>query len=548
MEEKAKQIFEKIKNWWKKFDRRQKGILLSAMSVVLIMVLILVLVLNHTTYEVLKECEDTYTASEIVTILDENGIAYRTSTDGMTVEVASEDLGTANVLLGANNIESKSYEFENVVDSSFTTTEADKQRKMQKYAEGQMEEDLKKINTINSASVNFYIPESSGTLIANDEASYAAIYLDVTSDFKQSTAEAIAKMAAFYLGNDNTDTISIMDTNGKLIYPKVSPEDSDEVTMMDVSNQMAFTSDMEELVKKEVKDVVLGTGQYENVSVSARLSIDFDEVKNTLHEYIAAEGQQQGLLSHEDYYQANNVVGGDSSAAVPGTDSNNENGTTYPISEDDGTQSSNELQYSKDYLPSESITERKNAMGTIVKEDSTISLSAYSYHVYKQEDVEIAGLLEGTTWEEFKVAHAAKEKLEVDEDLFTLVAYAAGVPVENVAITAYEEPVFYDKVTISNISASDIIVIVLTVLIVLLLGFVVWKTVAGDRKKKQDIPQEEELSVESMLQTEAGDMQIADIETETKSETRLMIEKFVDDNPEAAAILLRNWLEEEWGV
>lgn len=144
MEEKAKQILEKMKDWWKKFDRRQKGILLSAMSVVLIMVLILVLVLNHTTYEVLKECEDTYMASEIVTILEENGIAYRTSTDGMTVEVASEDLGTANVLLGANNIESKSYEFENVVDSSFTTTEADKQRKMQKYAEGQMEEDFEK--------------------------------------------------------------------------------------------------------------------------------------------------------------------------------------------------------------------------------------------------------------------------------------------------------------------------------------------------------------------------------------------------------------------
>ena len=31
-----------------------------------------------------------------------------------------------------------------------------------------------------------------------------------------------------------------------------------------------------------------------------------------------------------------------------------------------------------------------------------------------------------------------------------------------------------------------------------------------------------------------------------KSETRLMIEKFVDENPEAVASLLRNWLNEEW--
>ena len=34
---------------------------------------------------------------------------------------------------------------------------------------------------------------------------------------------------------------------------------------------------------------------------------------------------------------------------------------------------------------------------------------------------------------------------------------------------------------------------------------------------------------------------------EEKSETRKMIEKFVDENPEAVASLLRNWLSEDWG-
>ena len=30
-------------------------------------------------------------------------------------------------------------------------------------------------------------------------------------------------------------------------------------------------------------------------------------------------------------------------------------------------------------------------------------------------------------------------------------------------------------------------------------------------------------------------------------ETRKLIEKFVDENPEAVANLLRNWLNEDWG-
>ena len=40
---------------------------------------------------------------------------------------------------------------------------------------------------------------------------------------------------------------------------------------------------------------------------------------------------------------------------------------------------------------------------------------------------------------------------------------------------------------------------------------------------------------------------IEDIDVETKSEVRRMVEKFVDDNPDAAAALLRNWLSDDWG-
>ena len=63
----------------------------------------------------------------------------------------------------------------------------------------------------------------------------------------------------------------------------------------------------------------------------------------------------------------------------------------------------------------------------------------------------------------------------------------------------------------------------------------------------RNAPQEEELSVESLLQSAPEEPMIDAIETESKSETRMMIEKFVEENPEAAANLLRNWLEEDWG-
>ncbi len=57
---------------------------------------------------------------------------------------------------------------------------------------------------------------------------------------------------------------------------------------------------------------------------------------------------------------------------------------------------------------------------------------------------------------------------------------------------------------------------------------------------------EPELSVEQLLATTRENQTLDDIEFSEKSETKKMIEKFVDENPEAVAQLLRNWLTDEW--
>jgi len=100
---------------------------------------------------------------------------------------------------------------------------------------------------------------------------------------------------------------------------------------------------------------------------------------------------------------------------------------------------------------------------------------------------------------------------------------------------------FIDKEPL-DLEASDIIQIALIVIILLLLAFVVLRGMRGEKVEEV----EEELSVESLLQS-TPEVELENIELETKSETRKLIEKFVDENPEAAALLLRNWLEEDWG-
>ena len=85
--------------------------------------------------------------------------------------------------------------------------------------------------------------------------------------------------------------------------------------------------------------------------------------------------------------------------------------------------------------------------------------------------------------------------------------------------------------------------IVLVILIIALLAFVVIRSMAP----VQVTETEPELSVEELLATTKESQALEDIEITEKSETRRLIEKFVDENPEAVAQLLRNWLNDDWG-
>jgi flagellar M-ring protein FliF len=282
--------------------------------------------------------------------------------------------------------------------------------------------------------------------------------------------------------------------------------------------------------------VILGTNEFDNVEVASNLVLDFSTTDKTEHTYTPADGQTQGVLSHEDVYSSENESG---TGGVPGTDSNDDD-TTYVL-EDDGTSSSTVSEESRDYLPNETITTTSTPAGLIDYSQSSLAASLIRYNVIREEDAETQGLLDGVTWDEYKLANSERTKLDVDEDFYTAVANATGISSESITLVAYSENVFFDKEG-SSITATDVLQIILIIVILALLAFVVLRSMRGEKHEEE----EEELSVESLLQS-TPEVQLEDISLENESEERRLVNKFVEENPEAAANLLRNWLNEDWG-
>lgn len=533
MEERLKKLLNRVLEWWNKYTKKQHMIMIIMTASVIVGIVIMVAVLNRTQYETIRVCETTAEASEIKTMLDEEGIPVSVSTDGLTIKVDATRLSDANLLLGANGFSVVGYSIDNVTSGGFSTTEADKQKRYVVYLEAQLEEDIMTLDAVKSANVMLNVPSSTGTLIEQKQEASAMVFLELKDDFSTDQAAYLAKAIATALGNDTTENITIMDTKSNLLY---SGDDTYSVAG-NASSQLSVTQQVENAKKTEVKQILLGTNLYDNIEVAANVVIDFSETYEASHEYEAQDGRTEGLYGHEELYNSENESGG---GGVPGTSSNDDNGTYVWDTGETATSSVEEI--IRDYLPNEYMSETTHLPGRVIYDDSSVSVTAIAYNIINEKDAKKAGLLDDMTWEEYKLANNTRTKLEVDPELYSVVANSTGFPEDKITIIAYEENWFVDKESL-NVSAKDVVQVVLIVLILGLLAYVVVRSMMAEKNRVV----EEEISVEDLLQS-TPDLELQNVDIESKSEARRMIEKFVDDNPEAVAGLLKTWLNQEWGA
>ena len=170
-----------------------------------------------------------------------------------------------------------------------------------------------------SASCQLTIPEDNGTLIAQNLDTYASVLLELDegAEFTEDNAAAIARLVATGLGNDTTDNITITDVDGTIWFPV----EKTYSTIEKADTMLMLKQEAESLIKNEVRQVLLGTNEFNQIEVGTNISMDFSQKEITQHNYTPAEGQEQGVFSHEELYTSNAQEG---LAGVPGTDSNSE--------------------------------------------------------------------------------------------------------------------------------------------------------------------------------------------------------------------------------
>lgn len=538
MLDRLKTIQTKIVEFWNRFTSKQKTLIVCISAAVILTLVALVVLLNRTHYVDLVTFDNTRDASEAKAVLDEAGIKYNVSGNGLAFTVDEKNESSARLALGEKNIATTSDtdDWEWALNNSMSTTDSERQLKAKIVKQKKMEEELELIEGVKQASVQITIPDSNNSLLSKEKEASASVLLVTTGDFEEESVEGIANLVATNLGNKTTDSVRIVDQAGTLLFGGDNNASS-------VAGTAAQTTKIRNQVTQNLQDQVrslfVNSGIYNDAEVKANLDIDLDEQTiNDEHHYTDDTEEDTGPLVETYTYNAENMEG---TSGIPGTDSNDDTINDYEIQTNTtGNSSANVLK--NVYHDSVTTTATTKAIGTVNTANSSIALVLLKYAIYDEAQMKKAGELKGTNFEAFQRENGDRKLLEVDDETYSLVSMATGIDSDNIKIQAYEVPLFYPKETSAIDTITNYLQFMLAVLIVALLCFVVFKGM----KPVEVTELEPELSVEALLATTKENQTLEDIEFSDKSATRQQIERFVDENPEEVALLLRNWLNDEW--
>lgn len=541
MREKVKEIPEKFKVFWDKYTSKQKTIVIAIICVVLIAIGVVAWLASRPTWSKFQVFDSVDDANTMTKALDDQSITWKASSDGKTIYVHQDDMTNALYAMSDNGLTDKGYTWDDAFNNSMSTTESEKDQKRVLALQSEIRQSLIQYKFIDDANVFINVPESTYTVLSSDDAETAKTSITASIELNDKnkdllddkTAETLAYWLANTVGTDVKNVI-INDTDGKCIY---NGNTSDGLGGVLTGGSTEYCNKLRNTIADNVTTLLIRCG-YDDAQVGTDgIQFDMNKIETLTKEYSVDDGREYGYPTNLHTYSSKGASG---NGGTPGTDSNDSD-TDYVNNSSSGTSNTVDVQKLTDLLTNEKVQNIKQETPAIKLADSSLGIVVRKYTVYKEDDLKADGTLDKTTWDQFISQNNKISTTTVSTDEINLISAATGVSANKITVLAYNVPQFVSSTKSSN-GISNYLMIILTVLIIALLIFVILRGASPLAAEDE----EPELSVEQLLATTKENQSLDDIEFSDKSETRKMIEKFVDENPEAVAQLLRNWLNDEW--
>jgi len=523
MPEGIDKLLKKLKNFWTELEKGQKTRIYIMAAVIVAAIVLTLVITTRVNYVPLFDSTSDVNLQPVVNYLTENGIKFEKGDNQIFVD--SRKKKDIEFDLTTQGIVSPEVTFADTWSKlSLTATEADKENLWKNYLTNDLVYKLKKFDNVENATIQYSKPEKTYWAKKNDEdqgSAYVMLktYKALTSD----QVEAAARVVAASLGIP-VDRITIVDHNLNLLTRSDQSSDLVRASTQDEMRRQR-QMELEDKVYDHFKIGVVQNANFDTMSVSANPVLDFDTQKSVSKIYTAPDENGTGFVKNKETLSETLING--EAGDIPGTDTNPSSIPSYQTGEN-GTSQYNKEQLVEDRLFNETNQETEKALGHLVSEKSTMSI---------------------TLWYGKNVQTADGFTEEYLSEVRRLAQDATGVPMSNITVSIQKlvpEPTPEVKLTDTLTQLLDRFGFYALMLILLIV-----MVITAMPKKKPAVAALQAATAEGITDGKAAEPdqskdEIKDINIEEQSELKKQIEKFVQQNPDAVAQLLRNWIAEDW--
>lgn len=507
-------MFEKIRDkaveFYKSLTGKMKILLIGGIAATIIILTIIIIMVTKVDYVQIASGLDPAEAKIVTDKLDSLGIPWK-DVGASTVFVPEKQVSKARMeLAGAVNTGNITWEQLFNTDNITMTSNTRAQMIMQAQA-GEIKKSIETINGVKSAYVTLRTPKESNFFMNDGPEATAAVVLHLQSNFNldEEKIKGIVNLVASSAIDLKKENVTVLDQTGRqLNKPDLFGEFS-------ASSQYDLKIKYEKKTAEDLKQFLTTVYGAYNVQVIASADLDFDTQVTSKKSYAPpVDGETTGMIRSVTRIKEN--VSSAEAIGAPGTDSNT--GEATSVTEDEKTGSYVKASETLNYELNETFSEVKKAQGQI-------------------KELKISVLVNSKILE--------NETLTTDHitELKELISNAVNTEVENVSLVAKEfaDPMEqYDVYTGEKAGATVfgiglIVALAAVILVAVIIIFVLIK-----KKKQREIEHEASLAA---VEEEMSDYDEISSK-EDKGSPKYHIEKFIDNNPEAAVTLLRAWLNE----
>ncbi|WP_144212059.1 flagellar basal-body MS-ring/collar protein FliF [Shewanella donghaensis] len=308
--------FATMKEKWTNFNNGDKQVaLLATFAIVVACVIVLMLWTASQGYRPLYGSQEQVESSQIIEVLEAEGISYRLDANSGLVLVPEERLGKARMTLAARGVKAQMpMGMESLENSGIGTSQFMEQAKYRYSLEGELSRTIMALRAVRTARVHLAIPKKTLFIRQQPELPSASVMLDLYagSNIQTEQVESIVNLVAGSVPGMTAERVQVVDQQGNHLSSALTL--NNDITQAR-DHQLKYTHELEQNLINRASSMLQPILGQENFQVQVAAQVSFNQVEETNESL-----DPQTIVTQEQ--QSSNEVNGELAMGIPGALSN----------------------------------------------------------------------------------------------------------------------------------------------------------------------------------------------------------------------------------